>query len=476
MNRTTKVLLAVGGIVVLSYPGLAWVTGLAIEGRIQQSEQQALDKAPYVALVKREYHRGVYRSTEIATYSLHNPALQAAMKGATGTTVVPSATITIVSNIQHGPLPGLRRAALGVIDSTLIAPPGLQKALAGVLGSKPILRLHTCVGFFGGATATVTSPAFSLRLADGSTLTWGGLTGGFSTARNQAHWSGQLHVPGFGRQGPRGGFEVTGVTYSGAHTKAFGDFYAGTGKLTIDGLGGNSGRSGTQFAVKRISITSTAQVVGEFVDMRVDTTADTVMIPALTLKNLTYLMSFEHIHGPSLVAMAQGVRAMQRQAGTNPTQLQAGVQAAFRQYGGNLLLHDPVIDVRQIGFSMPEGSFLFSSRLAAPGLSPNDLQWPAIIMALRTHAQVTADLRIDNALLQKFLAMGGSNPGIAAQLSSLEQQGFLTTASSAVTTHLEYSGGRLTLNGHPFPPAAAANRPLNSRRAEPPQSRAAPSG
>jgi uncharacterized protein YdgA (DUF945 family) len=457
VNRTTKVLLAVAGVVVLSYPGLAWLTGLAIEGRIQHSEQQALDKAPYVTLVKREYTRGVYRSSEIATYSLHNPALPAAVKGATASAIVPSATITIVSVIQHGPLPGLREAALGVIESQLIAPPGLQKALAGVLGSRPILQLRTRVGFFGGATATLTGPAFSVRLSGGSTLAWGGLTGSFDTARNQASWSGQLHAPGFGLRGPQGGFELAGVTYSGSHTQAFGDFYAGTGKLTIDRLGGNSERSGTQFAVNGISITSTAQVAGEFIDMHVDTTADAATNGALTLKNLTYLVSVEHIHGPSLVAMARGVRATQRQAGTSPTQLQAGVQAALRQYGGELLLHDPVIDIRQIGFSMPQGSLVFSSRLGAPGLSRADVQWPTIIMALRTHAQITADLRVDDGLLQKLLALGGSNPKIAAQLTSLEQQGFLTAASSAVTTHLEYSGGRLTLNGHPFPPAAPAN-------------------
>jgi hypothetical protein len=53
--------------------------------------------------------------------------------------------------------------------------------------------------------------------------------------------------------------------------------------------------------------------------------------------------------------------------------------------------------------------------------------------------------------------MGGPNREIAARLTSLEQQGFVTAAASAVTTHLEYSAGRLTLNGHPFPPAAPAN-------------------
>jgi uncharacterized protein YdgA (DUF945 family) len=458
VNRTTKVLLAVAGVVVLSYPGLAWLTGLAIEGRIQHGEQQALDKAPYLTLVSRRYTRGVYRSTEVATYNLHNPAWQAAVKGATRSAIVPPAaiTVTFVSQIQHGPLPGLHRVALGLIDSQLIAPPALQKELAGALGSKPLLQLRTCVGFFGRATVTLTSPAFSVRLADGSTFAWGGLNASVKTTKDQA-WSAQLHLPGFGLRGSRGGFDVAGITYSGSHTKAFGDFYAGTGKFTIDRVDGTGGQSGAQFAVNGISITSKSQVAGEFVDMHVDTTADAATIAGLNLKSLSYLVSFEHIHGPSLVALAQAVRKMQRQAGTNPTQVQGAVQAAFRQYGGDLLLHDPIIDIRQIGFSMPEGSLVFSSKLGAPGLSPADLQWPAIIMTLRTHAKITADLRVDNGLLQKLLAMGGSNPKVAAQLNSLEQQGYLINASSALTTHIDYSAGRLTLNGHPFPPAAPPN-------------------
>jgi uncharacterized protein YdgA (DUF945 family) len=457
MNRTTKILLVAAGLGVLSYPGLAWVTGIAIEGRIQHSEQLALAEAPYIVLVKREYHRGIYRSTEIATYSLRNPVLQTALKSATGSTLSPSATVTVASTIQHGPLPGLHTAALGIIDSTLVAPPALQKVLAGALGSKPLLQLRTRVGFFGDATVDLTSPAFSVPLPDGSALTWGGLTGTVTSARNQAGWSGQLNLPRLAVQGPQGTFELAGVAYSGSHVKAFDDLYVGTGTLTIERLDGSKPRSGGQFSLDRISLVSTSKVTGDFLDMRVDTAADAATIASVNLKNLTYSVSIEHVHGPSLMAMAQGVRAAQRQAGTQPAQLQAGMQAAFRQYGGTLLLHDPVVDIRQLGFSMPEGSLLFSARLAAPGLSSADLQFPAVILALRTHAQVTADLRVDNGLMQKLLALGGSNPKIAARLTFLEQQGYLTAASSAVTTHLEYSGGRLTLNGHPFPPAPAAN-------------------
>ena len=456
MNRTTKGLLVIGAILVLSYPAIAWVTGVAIESRMQHGEQQVLGRTPYLALVKREYHRGIYRSTETATYGFRNPALQT-LSSAGGVALPTAATLTVTSNIQHGPFPGMHSMALATVDSTIVVPPALQRELAGALGSKPILQVHSTVKLLGGASADLTSPAFSLRLPDGSTLTWGGLTGTVDSARDQARWTGQLSAPRLAFQGAQGAFELAGVAYSGSHTKAFDDLYVGTGTLTIERLDGRTPRSGGQFSVDRISLVSTSSVAGEFIDMRVDTGADAAKIAAVTLKNLTYSVGFEHIHGPSLEAMARQVRAVQRQSGADPKQLQAGLQDAFRQYGGDLVQHDPVIDIRQIGFSMPEGSFVFSARLGAPGLSPADLKWPAVILALRTHAQITADLRVDDALLRKLLAMGGSNPKIAAQLASLEQQGYLTTVSTALATHLEYSGGKLTLNGHPFPSAAPVN-------------------
>ena len=142
---------------------------------------------------------------------------------------------------------------------------------------------------------------------------------------------------------------------------------------------------------------------------------------------------------------------------SDPTQLQAGIQDALRRYGVDLLLHDPVLDIRQVGFTTAEGSFLLSARISAPGLSRADLQWPAAIAALKEHARISADLRVDDGLAQKLLSLGGPDPKRAAQLTSFEQQGYVTATSGALTTHVAYGGGRLTLNGHPFPPVPPAS-------------------
>lgn len=456
MNRATKILLAAVGILVLSYPGIAWVTGIAIESRIQHGEEQTLARVPYLTLVKREYTRGVYRSTEIDTYGLRSPALQALK--ATGAAALPTAaTITVASSIQHGPFPGLHAVALATVDSTLTVPPGVQKELSGVLGSRPLVQAHTTVGLFGGATTNLRSPAFSMRYADGSTLTWGGMTATVTATRNEGRWSGELSLPRLSFQSPQIRFELAGIEYSGTHERAFGDFYLGNGTLSIERIATHTPRPGGDVSVQRIAVTSASKATGDYFDMQVDVTTDAAQIAAVSLKNVIYSESFEHIHGPTFAAMLQALRAAQRQAGTDPARFQTGMQAALRQYGGDLLLHDPVLDIRKVSFTMPEGSFLLSARISAPGLSPSDLEWPAAILALKSHAGVTADLRVDNGLVQKMLTMGGADPQKTARLTSLEQQGYLTAGSGALTTHLEFSAGRLTLNGHPFPPAAPVN-------------------
>lgn len=452
MNRTGKTLLAVGGVIVLAYPGIAWMTGIAIESRIQHREQQLLDQAPYLRLVSREYHRGVYRSTEIATYGLGHSALKA-LKMTGGAPALPALTLTVASTIEHGPLPGLHAVALATVDSTLIVPAAVQKELAGILGSTPVLQAHTSIGFFGGASSSLTSPAFNLPLADGTTLAWGGLTSSMTTSGSGASWSGQLTAPRLALRGPQGGLELSGLEYSGSQKKAFDDLYLGTGNLTLEQLKGSSARSG-EYSLERISVASTSKPDGEFFDLRVDASMDAASIAAVQLKNLTYSESFEHIDGPSFAAMMRAIRVAQRQIGGNPAQFQADLHAALRQYGVQILLHDPVLDIRRLSFAMPEGSLLLSARISAPGLSSSDLQWPAAIAALQKRVNLTADLRVDNGLLRKLLAMGGANPKISAQLTSFEQQGYLTAGSAAVTTHVDFSGGKLTLNGHPFPPAA----------------------
>jgi uncharacterized protein YdgA (DUF945 family) len=455
VNKATRTLLAIGGIVVLAYPGVAWVTGIAIESRIQRNESEALAQVPYLTLVKREYRRGVYRSTEVATYGFHFPLPQAAAAAA----LPAGATITVTSHIVHGPFPGLRTIGLATVDSTVSAPPALQKALAGVLGSRPVLRIHTTIGLLGGARGVVSSPAFRAHLAGGSTLAWGGLSATFTGSGPHGLGSGRLTMPRLAFHDAQGRIELTGIAYSGSYRMRPDELEVGSGKVTFARIDGSSAQAPAGYSLRQVSFTSTSSTNGGFYDLRVDLAMDAARFAAVRLKNVAYSESVEHVDGASLASMEKAIRQAELRASGNPAQLKAGLQAAVRRYGVDLLLHDPVVEIRRLSFTMPEGSLLFSAKVSAPGLTRADLQWPAAILALKQHAQVTADLRVDDGLVQKLLTMGHSNPMLAARLTAFEQQGYLSTGSGAVSTHLVYDAGTVTLNGHPFPPAAPAVPP-----------------
>jgi uncharacterized protein YdgA (DUF945 family) len=455
MNKATRALLAVGGVVVLAYPGVAWVTGIAIETRIQRNESEALARVPYLRLVKREYRRGVYRSTEVATYGFHFPLPQAAVAAA----LPAGATITVTSHIVHGPFPGLRTIGLATVDSTVSAPPALQKALAGVIGSQPVLRIHTTIGLLGAARGVVTSPAFRAQLADGSTLAWGGLSATFTGTGPHGLRSARLSIPRLAFHGAHGRIELTGIAYSGSYRMRPDELEVGSGKITFARMDGSGAREPAGYSLRQVSLTTTSSTNGGLYDLRLDLAVAAARFSAVRLKNVAYSESVEHLDGASLASMAKAIRQAELQASGNPAQLKASLQAAVRRYGVDILLHDPVIDIRRLGFTMPEGSLLFSAKVSAPGLTRADLQWPAAIPALKQHAAVTADLRVDDGLVQQLLTMSHSNPMLAARLTDFERQGYLSAGSGAVMTHLVYDAGTLTLNGHPFPPAAAAPRP-----------------
>jgi hypothetical protein len=70
VNRTTQILLVVGALLVASYPGFAWLTGLLVERQIERTEGRITREEPFVRILERNYRRGVYRSTEVIPYEL----------------------------------------------------------------------------------------------------------------------------------------------------------------------------------------------------------------------------------------------------------------------------------------------------------------------------------------------------------------------------------------------------------------------
>lgn len=457
MNKTIKILLIIGGLLVVSYPGTAWLMGLVVEHHIEHAEQQLSHQAPYIALVKRRYDRGVYRSTEVVTYRIHDPLLLQRKSGQPALSHR-TFTVTVRNIIRHGPFPGLRSAGLATIDSTLQLSSQAQRQLSELLGSKPIVQVHTIIDWLANTQSRITIPAFSWQAPNGSSFVWNGLTGVVDTGGNFSSWSGHINVPQLNVRTHDGGhLTLLGLGFSGHGQKAFDAFFAGRNQFKILQLTSRDPHTGRTIALHHIAVTSTTDVHGNFLDAHFNASVDASRFGTISLSHIVYSVAFDHLHGPTLSQLSRALHAAERDTSATSAQITARVQQALRQYGAQLLLHNPVFKIRKASFTMPDGTLVLSGSARSPGLSSADLRLPNLISALKAHARVTAHLRIDNALLQKFITTRGHAAVLAARVTALEQHGYLTSGARSVTTQLRYDDGQLTLNNKPLLQTAPAN-------------------
>src|SRR3984957_4639002 len=165
-----KIGIAVIAALVLLYPLPAWLMGFVIEKRIDAAYDQVREKAPFASVIEHRFQRGWYTSQEDVTIELlHDLAAPAA----------PSAApfrITIHSVLHHGPICGWNCVGAARVESHLVFSGPLQSAIAKLFGSLEPLSLRSRMGFFGGGSATLSSPAFKDTVLDGGArAAWGGL-------------------------------------------------------------------------------------------------------------------------------------------------------------------------------------------------------------------------------------------------------------------------------------------------------------
>jgi uncharacterized protein YdgA (DUF945 family) len=486
VNRRTGIALIVV-IVVLAYPAAAWLIGITAQHQWEQREQQVSRRYPYFKIVKEDYHRGVYSSTQEITYSLSGPLSKALAHGSAGLApgsaglaqgspgVAPGSAglqsapgstsgtdlqITVRHTIHHGPLPQLRAFAPAVVDTELVLPPETRQKLVAVFGDKASLTIRTRLHWLGGTTTTLHSSAFERTTPDGVTFTWRGLDGTGELGSDLNSIKADFTAPGLLVKSAPGTVSLQDLRLTVDQRAAFDGIYVGPMSLTLGSIDVEQATTGKKVLLQKIGIAGASSVQGEFIDMDARIDADSLQIQQYALTHAGYEFRATHLHGPSLSALNKSFIAQQAN-GSGDTPELTNLQAALRSNGIDILVRDPVLEIPRLGFSMPEGTLLISLKASAPGLTHEEVVGSpdALRMALMKHLQASADFRIDTALLDKLLEINGKSDKIGAQLQGLQRQGYLKFDGKALTTHLTFAGGQLKVNDQPFPAIGAGPPP-----------------
>jgi uncharacterized protein YdgA (DUF945 family) len=366
------------------------------------------------------------------------------------------------STIQHGPLPGFRpTVAFAAIDSTLQPPAALQSAIDTLLNGQPLLHTHTIVHWSGDSEGMLESPDFHYRLPDGTRINWEGITGKGQATSDLSHLSGQVSAPGLTLDGPKGRFELHGLSFNADMQRALDTFYIGRSEAQLSSVAAHE-PDGTSLSIQGIALHSDSDLNDGYLEQHANLSADRVDVAQLSLTRVGYEQTLSHLHAESLAALVAALRDAQRDEASGapgPAKISQTQMTAFSRYGLALAAHEPVLKIERLGFVAPQGEFRLSAKLAVPGLSQQELQGPAAMAALMMHLDVTADLRIDAPLLSKLLEASGKRDMVGPQLDQLERQGYLRRNGNAYTTSLIFHAGTLTINGQPYRPMGGMRTP-----------------
>jgi uncharacterized protein YdgA (DUF945 family) len=459
VDRRIRISIIVVVVVALAYPAAAWLLGLSVAYQWQDQEQHALGAIPYIAIVKRDYRRGVYTSTEDVTYGLGGSILSSVRASGHGEWAA-QAQFTVHSMIHHGPLPQMRAFAPATVDTEIVLPPEVRQKLAAALGKQGRLTIHTRMKWFGGSTTVVNSTAFQMQTPQGGEFAWRGMDAQLDLGRNYGTQSISLDAPGLAVKDPTANVSVGSLKLNSDMRLMFDALNVGTAHLALADIDIEQQAKDFKLTLQTLAIDTKSQATGEYVNTDFTLSGGALQTRKFNATRLSYEVHLDHIHGPSAAQLTTAVRAAQAEAANSSPPVEAGpkILEAFKTSGMDILLHDPVLDVEHTGFTTPDGEFVLSIKAALPGITREDVSVNPQLLAAAVlkFLQATVDVRIDTALLDMLLDSSGKGDTITAQLQRLQRQGYLKLDGKALTTHLTYRSGQLKVNDLPFPPMPTA--------------------
>ena len=465
MDRKVRILIVAIVVVALAYPAAAWLLGSWVERQWGESEQHFAEQAAYLNIVKRDYRRGVYSSTEEVTYRVVGSAILKTLRTPGEADWLDHMQFTLRNRIHHGPLPELRAFAPATVDTEIVLPPEVRAKLTAALGDKGALTIHTRMKWFGGGTTLIKSAAFEVPMPQGGEFASRGVDARVEYGRDYGSQSITFDSPGFSLKDATNSVTFGRLKLNSEMQRAFDVWGIGTLHFTLADLAIDNQVKDFKLTLQSMVLDTKSQLAGEYVDSGfiLSTGAlstGTLETPKFAASRLNYEIHLDHVHGPSAAALTHTLRAARAEVVTSspPADIRSKILEAFKTSGIDILARNPVLDVQHTGFTTPDGELILSIKAALPGVTRADLEVnpQLLIPSLIKFLQIAADVRIDTALLDKLLDTSGKGDTITAQLQGLQRQGYLKLDGKALTTHLAFQSGHLKINDLPFPPMPAA--------------------
>ena len=460
MKAAGKAALAIGIIGVVAVAG-PYVIGLRIESAFRAGIASLSEQSPYPIRISR-YERGIYSAeAETAIEVVLPPDARAHEQGHEDEAPAAPKVLQLRLHhaISHGPrLDGLLR--LGRLVTTPQLDDALKTSLAPLFGEQSLITLTTDLGFTGGISGSLRSPAVDASTAGVNALKvrWAGIESSY--AMGGGHLVLQLAAPNLditGNDGKQGSF---GQLAMSADMTQVDDspLWIGTSTITVASLALKSAE--VTSTLNQFALNSDTRLADGSINSGVQFSATRFEAAGTRIDQPRLSVSFDHLDTAATIAMSTAANRYQqthgKDAAVDPAAMMAELKPAFSQ----LAAGHPELRVDELSFGSPAGAVKAEGSLRYIGDANFDDFSP--LTDVEGHAQFDAPLDYVNLLLsQKIRADLAGNAGVAPAevpqeviASALQNtrdaliaQGLLLVDGQQAKSAMAFKGGVLTING-----------------------------
>ena len=424
--------LVVAGLFVVLLVVAPWGIGKVAEQRVDQWLDQLVEAAPYLVVVDRTYTPGWFRSEQDVTFEVLGPFTRALR-------------VTVHNEILHGPVLWFSAVGVARVNSQVVLDPVVRKEVVKLFGAEDPVRVSTRIGFFGGATTTVSGDARSVHSGnDMGNLTWDEfeLDISYSKKFDSVDIVGDWPRVEFHDDTTRTQFLMSDLTIDGKARRVKGDLYNTDLDFAIDELR-VSGADDAVAEIRDIHYVIDTQDDGDFMSIATRVGSGKVRGAVLEQKGLTlnavhYDFTLRRLHTATLARFMGALKDSYTQPKTNLAANSAVLLDPIAEQAFELLKHDPEFVIDRIGIETPDGAGYLKGVIRLKGVTEKDLKTGALPLI----AKLDVDLRFEapQKMLEKI-------EGGTSAVTLAVDGGYAERVGDKLVSHIEFHEGELKING-----------------------------
>jgi uncharacterized protein YdgA (DUF945 family) len=328
----------------------------------------------------------------------------------------------------------------------------LQASLARLFGNEELIAIRSRFAFFGGGSATMSSPAFeNAQIGQDARLSWGGIDATMHYGPRLDWYDVAATTPSLRLEGAKGVLKIAGMSLDVRSKQLLRTLHVGDSRMEIKRLSVTGTDKAQQFTVNDLLFANQNHAQDHFMNMSYQLGGGAIVTQPLTLSSEHVDLTWKHLGLESLESLLAAMRAasQEQNASVAPAARAQVMMATLKQPLEALLLEQPEMDIDRVSMATAQGQGMATGVIRLVGVSAADFDVPARLLQ-------KLDARFDLAIDEAFLSsLPGTGANALTQLQPMIDQGYISRSNGALRTQILFRRGQSTFNGKPFNPAAA---------------------